>query len=125
MSKILEQLLVARLQNFLNEKHILYNHQFGFRTGSSTLTAASELVDEIYCAMDSKKIVGVLFLDLRKAFDTIDHEILLQKLNNYGIRGKANDLIRSYLTGRLQCVRANDSLSLPSKLTVGVSQGSN
>lgn len=125
ISKILEKLLVSRLAQFLHEHKVLYNYQYGFRTGSSTLTATSELVDDIYNAMDSQKMVGVLFLDLKKAFDTIDHHILLQKLDVCGIRGVANDLIQSYLSGRTQFACVNGVSSLRKPLTVGVPQGSN
>lgn len=111
MSKILEKLLISRLTGFLNQNDVLYKHQFGFRTGSSTWIAASELVDSIYDCMDTKKSMGVIFLDLKKAFDTIDHTILLHKLDCYGIRGKANDLIKSYLSGRSQQVFINGVLS--------------
>lgn len=125
LSKILEQLLVKRMTCFFNQHDVLYSHQYGFRTGSSTLTAMCELTDDIYKALDSRNIMGVLFLDLKKAFDTIDYEVLLQKLDSYGVRGTANDLIRSYLTGRTQCVVINDATSTRCPLTVGVPQGSN
>lgn len=125
LSKILEQLLVARITDFVRENRILYNHQYGFRRGSSTLTAACELVEEIHEAMDSRKLTGVLFLDLKKAFDTIDHNILLKKLDLYGIRGIANDMIRSYLTNRMQFVLVNRTKSAHRTMTVGVPQGSN
>lgn len=74
LSKLIEKLLVTRLQSFLRINNVMYSHQYGFRTGSSTLTATSELVDEIYDAMDSRKLTGVLYLDLKKAFDTIYHD---------------------------------------------------
>lgn len=124
-SKLLEQLYASRLLAFLEEHRILYERQFGFRTGSSTWTATCELVDSIYSAVDNRKISGVLFLDLKKAFDTIDHEILLRKLEFYGVRGTANDFIRSYLTNRTQYVKVNKSVSSLCPLTVGVPQGSN
>lgn len=125
LSKVLEQLLVPRVLNFLRQHDVLYSRQYGFREGCSTWTAACELVDEIYGAMDSRKIEGVLFLDLKKAFDTIDHQILLRKLDCYGIRGTANDLFKSYLTGRMQYVSANGAISTNRHVTVGVPQGSN
>lgn len=125
LSKLIEQILADRISNYLDNQRIVYDHQFGFRRGSSTWTAASELVDDIYHAMDSKKMTGVLFLDLKKAFDTVDHSILLQKLEYYGIRGVANNLLRSYLTGRRQYVYVNGATSSERMVTVGVPQGSN
>lgn len=125
LSKILEQLLVDRLTDFLKQSNTLYNRQYGFRSGSNTLTAASEFTNDIYSALDSKKRMGVLFLDLRKAFDTIDHTILVQKLEYYGIRGTANALIRSYLSSREQFVHVNGATSDKCGLQVGVPQGSN
>lgn len=125
LSKILEQLLVGRITDYLLKKKLLYTHQYGFRTGSSTLTAAIELVDEIYEAFDERKIVGVCFLDLRKAFDTIDHDVLLKKLDCHGVRGKSNDLIKDYLTDRKQYVVTNGACSDVRGMSVGVPQGSN
>lgn len=125
LSKVLEKLLVTRLANFLRHHDLLYNRQYGFREGASTWTAACELVDEIYGAMEERNIEGVLFLDLKKAFDTIDHQVLLRKLEYYGIRGTANDLLRSYLTGRKQYVLVNGATSILKDVTVGVPQGSN
>lgn len=125
LSKLFEQLLADRVSTFLNDRKVIYDHQFGFRSGSSTWTAASELVDDIYMAMDTSNVAGVLFLDLKKAFDTIDHDILMRKLEYYGIRGVANALFRSYLTGRTQFVSVNGVASSKRAITVGVPQGSN
>lgn len=125
LSKVLEKLLVDRLLDFFRAYRVLYKNQFGFRLGSSTLTAANELVDDVYEAMDKRRIMGVLFLDLKKAFDTINHNLLLQKLEFYGVRGVSNDLIRSYLLGRTQYVSANGISSSLSSVHVGVPQGSN
>lgn len=125
LSKILEKLLVDRLLHYLRDRHVLYDNQFGFRLGSSTLTAANELVDDIYEAMDTRRITGVLFLDLKKAFDTINHDMLLKKLEFYGVRGTCNALIKSYLSDRLQFVSVNGSRSSLSPVRVGVPQGSN
>lgn len=125
LSKVLEKLIVSRMVDFFQTQGVLYNHQYGFRTGSSTLTAASELVDDIYKALDSRQSMGVIFLDLKKAFDTIDHEVLLRKLEFYGIRSTANNLIRSYLSSRLQYVVTNNECSGLLNTRVGVPQGSN
>lgn len=125
LSKLFEQLLADRVSSFLNDQKVIYDHQFGFRSGSSTWTAASELVDDIYRAIDTSNIAAVLFLDLKKAFDTIDHGVLLRKLEYYGIRGVANALFRSYLAGRTQYVSVNGAASSKRAITVGVPQGSN
>lgn len=124
-NKVLERLIVRRLTKFLEVTDALYHYQYGFRVGSNTLTATSELVDDIYDAMDKRKVVGVLFLDLKKAFDTIDHAVMLQKLDNYGIRGTANRLIQSYLSGRKQSVSVQKTTSAYRHMSVGVPQGSN
>ena len=83
---------------FLTEKKILYLKQFGFRKNFSTGHAIINLIDNIKDAIDKKKCACRLFIDLRKAFDKVDHEILLKKLWHYGIRGLANDWFKSYLT---------------------------
>lgn len=124
-NKVLEKLLVNRLLEFLNKHNIFYNLQYGFRQGCSTLTAITELMDSLISEIDSKKVVGALFLDLKKAFDTLDHKILLEKLAYYGIRGMANNIIRSYLSNRKQFVTIEGTHSSLKPITVGVPQGSN
>lgn len=124
-NKILEKMLVTRLTNFLNIHEVLYKFQYGFRQGSSTQTAIIELVDDVIDAIDSGKFMGGLFLDLKKAFDTLNHEILLRKLECYGIRGVANTVIKSYLTNRKQFVQIEDKRSSLAPINVGVPQGSN
>lgn len=125
LNKLLEQMLAARLSSFLDTNKHLYNMQYGFRKGSSTLTATCELLEDIYNSLDDKKFAGGLFLDLQKAFDTINHELLLQKLEFYGIRGLANDLLRSYLSNRSQHVSVGGIRSESRYITTGVPQGSN
>lgn len=124
-NKILEKLLLNRITTFLNQHNVLYDYQYGFRQGSSTATATVELLDDIIKAIDSKELVGALFLDLRKAFDTLDHSVLLRKLNGYGIRGIANQIIGSYLQDRMQFVAIGDVKSSLQPIRVGVPQGSN
>lgn len=125
IDKLLEKLLVSRILEFSTKHHLIYGQQYGFRQGSSTLTACHELVDEIYDALDNKQIVGALFIDLKKAFDTVDHELLLRKLESYGIRGIAKDLLKSYLTDRHQYVSIGEHKSQLRLVTTGVPQGSN
>lgn len=125
LNKLLEQLIAVRLSHFLDTHKHLYKRQYGFRKGSSTLTATCELLEDIYDSLDKRRYAGALFLDLQKAFDTINHELLLEKLEFYGIRGLANNLLRSYLTNRMQHVRVNGVKSESRRITVGVPQGSN
>lgn len=124
-NKILEKLLINRIIPFLNQHNVFYNFQYGFRQGSSTATATVELLDDIIKGIDTKQVVGALFLDLRKAFDTLDHNILLRKLEAYGIRGVANEILSSYLKDRKQFVAVGDSQSSLKPVKVGVPQGSN
>ena len=123
-SKILEKLMFDRLSDFLNKHEILYEQQYGFRQGFSTDFALIELSDKIAKAIDDKKFMMGIFIDLSKAFDTLNHSILLQKLMNYGIRGISNDWFKTYLTEREQFVNYDNALSSKSKITTGVPQGS-
>lgn len=125
VNKIFERLLVNRLVNFLNKFNVLYKFQYGFRKGCGTSTAITELVDLLLDKIDNKCIVGGLFIDLKKAFDTLNHNILLNKLECYGIRGLANGIIRSYLSERQQFVAIKEAQSTPRSINVGVPQGSN
>lgn len=124
-NKIIEKLIINRFVPFLNQNNVFYEFQYGFRQGSSTETAISELLDDVIRGIDNKQVVGALFLDLRKAFDTLNHSILLRKLEGYGIRGVANEIIKSYLSNRKQFVSICDSVSSLLPVEVGVPQGSN
>lgn len=125
INKVFEKLLSVRLYGFLESTSLLYQHQFGFRQGSSTEIAVLELVDDVSHAVDQKMSAGILFLDLSKAFDTINHSMLLKKLDAYGIRGVANDLMRSYLSNREQQVVISGIRSELRSIFCGVPQGSN
>src|SRR3989441_996634 len=87
-SKMFESIIDKRLRSFLTKNNILYNYQFGFRPHYSTKLALIDSIDEIYKLLDNRFYVAAIFLDLAKAFDTIDHAILLEKLDNYGFRGQ-------------------------------------
>lgn len=124
LSKIVEKLIVIRLMKYFNRFNLLSPHQFGFREGFSTELGLISFTDTIKHAIDTGNIVGAIFVDFTKAFDTINHHILLYKLEALGIRGPPLSLIRSYLTNRFQVVEINGRLSRPKLVIKGVPQGS-
>ena len=99
-SKILEKLMYKRLIKFIDKNNILSSHQYGFRSKSCTSHAIIELVDKITKAIENDEYTVGIFLDLSKAFDTVNHNILLQKLYFYGTRGKCHDWLKDYLANR-------------------------
>jgi len=124
-SKILEKIMHRRLYSFLQRSHILVTEQFGFRSGHSTSHASTLAVNYVAEAFENKKSSLGIFLDLSKAFDTINHDILLHKLYYYGVRGVAFDWFKSYLSGRTQQVQFNNCLSSTIRsITSSVPQGS-
>ena len=123
-SKILERLIHNRLTAFLNRYNILTPAQYGFRKKSSTEYAILELQDRIIkCIANKEYCIGIL-LDLSKAFDTLDHSILLEKLSNIGIRGVSNKWFSSYISNRTQYTTYQNSSSQISNISCGVPQGS-
>ena len=123
-SKILEKIMYNRLYDYLTQYEILYKKQFGFQKKHSTEHALLELVNEISDSFENNKFTIGVFIDLSKAFDTVDHSILLSKLERYGIIGANLDWFKSYLTGRKQCVTYDDSMTSTRKIDCGVPQGS-
>ena len=123
-SKVFERLLHSRLYSFFQTHSIICDEQFGFRKGFSTDMALLTTVDHITASLDSGLNVVGLFLDLKKAFDTVDYDVLLRKLSFYGIRGNALLLCQNYLNGRLQSVSFDGVRSSVLPVTCGVPQGS-
>jgi hypothetical protein len=123
-SKLLEKLMYNRLISFINKHNVLTNSQYGFRTNHTTHMALIDLLTKVNDALIKKHHVLGIFLDLSKAFDTINHNILTTKLEHYGIRGIALQWFRHYLTNRQQFVYVHSTKSSLKPLTCGVPQGS-
>ena len=124
IDKIIEKLMHKRLYSFLSKNKLIYNLQFGFRKNHSTSHALIYLTESIRKALDENCYSCGVFVDLQKAFDTVDHDILLQKLNHYGIRGVENNWFKSYLSTRRQFVCINGVNSKENHIQHGVPQGS-
>jgi hypothetical protein len=123
-SKIIEKLMLNRLLSFFNYNNILNNCQHGFRLNHSTSTAIAQLLNTVTYALDKGEYVLSLFLDLAKAFDSLDHSILIKKLELYGIRGCVLDWFKSYLTDRFQYIVHNNNRSSLRLIKSGIPQGS-
>ena len=123
-SKLFEKIVYKRLINYLDSNNILFKKQYGFRKNHSTSLALLDLVDKITSAIDEKKYTVGIFLDLSKAFDTVNHDILFDKLSFYGIRGLPLDWLKNYFLNRFQYVDYNGSSSFYNTIKCGVPQGS-
>ena len=121
---MLEKLICCRLLDILEKEKIFYDKQFGFRTKHSTDHAVLNIIDKIQRAIDDRDFSCGIFLDLSKAFDTVDHTILIKKLECYGIRGNAKNWFTSYLSNRQQTVTVNKITSNPTTISCGIPQGS-
>ena len=124
LSKILERLVYKRTYEFLSKNNILYKKQYGFRTNHSTYMAVIDFIKDVSEAIDEGMNTIGIFMDLSKAFDTIDHDILLTKLYHYGFRGISYEWFRNYLTNRKQYVSYNTGKSQYENIQCGVPQGS-
>lgn len=124
ISKVFEKLLYKQIYEYFCENDLLYTSQYGFRPMHSTELAALEFVDRILFDLDKGEIPISIFLDLSKAFDTIDHEILIRKLQFYGFEELSLQLVRSYLNDRQQYVEFGNVQSQCLRVTTGVPQGS-
>ena len=123
-SKYLEKIAYFRLINYLVKRKLLASNQYGFRKNHSTSLALLYMYDKITAAVDDRKYMPGLFLDLSKDFDVVNHSILLGKLENYGIRELALEWVNSYLCKRLQYVEFNGVSSSYKEILCGVPQGS-
>ena len=125
VAKIFEKIVCDQPYNYLNENNLLTSCQSGFRSLHSTLTALIETTNNWSFNIDDGLLNGVVFIDLQKAFDTIDHSILVRKLCNYGIDQTSLRWFRSYLSDRTQKCSVNGHLSNAASVSCGVPQGSN
>ena len=123
-SKIFEKVILKQLMHYFQSHDLLFKSQYGFRAQHSTEHAVLELVDRVSSLMDTGKTPFTLFLDLSKAFDCLNHQILLDKLHHYGVSGMALVLLRDYLTDRHQYIQHGDRNSASLQLDTGVPQGS-
>ena len=124
LSKIIEKLFATRLTDYFTQSLLLSERQYGFRPKYSTELAIHQLSQNIYDTLDNKQYQITVLCDLSKAFDTVSHNILLHKLCNYGIRGKANDFLRSYLSDRNQYTVYKNASSSLKQVICGGPQGS-
>ena len=122
--KLMEKLICNRLQRWISNNDLLSDAQHGFRKEKSTVSAIAAFLNEIYKNINRNKNSYIIYLDLKKAFDTISHSNLLNKLQNLGMDDLTLKWFVSYLTGRRQCVKLNDITSNTLPITYGVPQGS-
>jgi len=123
-SKLLEKIVATKLYNYLDLKNILYEHQYGFQQKKSTEHSILQLVNYVSTALnDNKHCVGI-FLDIKKAFDCVDHNILFKKLDNLGIKNNKLDWFKSYLSNRSQKVDINGKVSESKNISISVLKGS-
>ena len=124
ISKVFESLIASRIYDFCESSSIFNNSQFGFRRKLSCESALNTLIDDWRLSLDNRKNVIAVFLDLRKAFDTVDHTLLIMKLRLYGFSDSTSSLISNYLDGRSYIVQINNSRSEQTSTKFGVPQGS-
>ena len=122
--KMIEKIMHKPLSAFLEEQNILFQNQFGFRKNNSTVYALAQITEMIKVSIDSSKFGCGIFIVLRKAFDMVNHEILLNELEHYGIRGNMIKWFQSYLSHCKQYVSVNSKSSELLDITCGVPQGS-
>ena len=123
VAKVFERIIYDQVKAFIDENKLFFKNQSGFRSLHSTVTALLEATNDWAYNIDCSNVNAVVFLDLKKAFDTVDHETLVSKLNAYGIRHGANDWFKSYLSDRTQKSLVNGFLSEDRFISRGVPQG--
>ena len=122
--KILEKIIHNHMTNFFENNNLLSNHQGGFRKNHSTLGSINDLTTDIFNSINNKEITLATFFDLKKAFDTVNHKILIKKLDKMGIKGDLLCLVENYLNNRYQKTICNNALSTTNNVLCGVPQGS-
>ena len=123
-SKLIEKIVHNRIYTHCNNYNLLDPKQGGFRPGHSTISTTAFYINDIYEAMNNNETTISIYIDAMKAFDTVNHEILLKKIKYFGITGKNAKWLQNYLSNRKQCTYANDILSQEALITCGVPQGS-
>ena len=123
VAKVFERIVYDQLYDYLTKNDLISSHQSGFRSLHSTVTALLEATDNWAYNIDHGNVNAVVLLDLKNAFDTVDHGILLSKLNEYGVSGTAFEWFQSYLFSRKQCCFVNGSLSENRPLACVIPQG--
>ena len=124
LSKIIERLVKSRLVSFLFKYKILTEYQFGFLSNKSTNDAMFSLLNKVYSSLNNHHSTATIFCDFSKAFDCVNHKILINKLQHYGFRGSSLEWFKSYLSNRSQLVRVDTTLSSSKPIECGVPQGS-
>ena len=120
ISKIIERVAYNQLYNYFTTNNLFYNYQYGFRTNHSTELAALHLTNQILSDMDKNLTPLNIYLDLSKAFDTLNHKIPLQKLQYYGIKNNELSFFKDYLSGRSQYVDCDGNISNLLPILTGV-----
>jgi len=124
VSKIFEKAIHIQLENYFEENNLFFQNQYGFRKAHSTELACLHLTQKLIWMIENNQIPINIYIDLQKAFDTIDHPILLSKLEYYGLKNTALELLGSYLTNRKQLVACENTKSKIKNIDTGVPQGS-
>ena len=119
VSRLFEKLVYNHLYDYIDKNKMIFSDQSGFRALHSVLTSLLKCTNDWYLNIDKGKYTALVYIDLKKAFDTVDHDILLRKLNFCGLKGKELGWFRSYLTDRRQCCNVNGQISATDSITCG------
>ena len=124
VSRLFEKLIYDQLYEYLDSNKHLFKDQYGFRNLHSVVSCLLNCTNDWYVNIDRSKFTAMIFIDLKKAFDTVDHQILLNKMRNYGIDGLEHQWFSSYLDNRRQFCKVNGVSSDLAEINIGVPQGS-